>query len=111
MNITYYGHSCFGIEVNGKNILFATKNLPPRNNRYSPEGHISGAVLSGEEVLSIETSINEGAELKRPSYWGGYLVVPHLMEFWQGRSNRLHDRIEYKLNPASKLWTFVRLAP
>ncbi len=47
--------------INGKNILFAPKNLPPRNNRYSPEGHISGAVLSGEEVLSIETSINGAA--------------------------------------------------
>lgn len=72
---------------------------------------IANRAMLDSSLTTIETSINEGAELKRPSYWGGYLVVPHLMEFWQGRSNRLHDRIEYKLNPASKLWTFVRLAP
>lgn len=45
--------------INGKNILFAPKNLPPRNSRYSPEGHISGAGLSGKESLSIELSVNE----------------------------------------------------
>lgn len=47
--------------------------------------------------------------IKRPPHWGGYRLTPDLIEFWQGRENRLHDRIEYiKLEGA---WKFHRLAP
>lgn len=45
----------------------------------------------------------------RPPHWGGYRVVPQVMEFWQGRRNRLHDRIQYRLNNGS--WKIERLAP
>ncbi|MEJ7611531.1 MAG: pyridoxamine 5'-phosphate oxidase [Ferruginibacter sp.] len=48
-------------------------------------------------------------EVPRPPFWGGYLVKPVMMEFWQGRPNRLHDRIEYKLTKGS--WKKRRLAP
>lgn len=47
--------------------------------------------------------------IPRPSYWGGYLAVPYCFEFWQGRENRLHDRIEYRLS--DNRWTRARLAP
>lgn len=47
--------------------------------------------------------------IKRPPHWGGYRLIPDLIEFWQGRENRLHDRIEYiKLEGT---WKFHRLAP
>lgn len=49
-------------------------------------------------------------ELKRPSYWGGYRVKPVIIEFWQGRPNRLHDRIQYTLTE-NGLWKIERLAP
>lgn len=45
----------------------------------------------------------------RPQNWGGYIVKPHLIEFWQGRSNRLHDRIQYVLEDG--VWEVERLAP
>jgi len=44
-----------------------------------------------------------------PDFWGGYLIVPDEIEFWQGRPNRLHDRIRYKKNESN--WIITRLAP
>ncbi len=51
----------------------------------------------------------EGIEVPRPHSWGGYLLAPFRFEFWQGRPNRLHDRIEYVL--VSHRWQVARLAP
>ena len=48
-------------------------------------------------------------EIPRPAHWGGYRVVPEAIEFWQGRSSRLHDRIKYTNENQS--WKIVRLAP
>ncbi|MDG5767963.1 pyridoxamine 5'-phosphate oxidase [Balneolales bacterium ANBcel1] len=52
----------------------------------------------------------EGEEISRPDTWGGYLVRPERFEFWQGRINRLHDRLEY-LPAGNGRWTIRRLAP
>jgi len=49
-------------------------------------------------------------ELKRPAHWGGYLVTPVIIEFWQGRPSRLHDRIQYTLENDGR-WTIERLSP
>lgn len=51
----------------------------------------------------------ENQPVPRPSYWGGYLVIPEKFEFWQGRQSRLHDRIQYS-KEANK-WKIERLAP
>ena len=45
----------------------------------------------------------------RPRYWGGYIIIPEEIEFWQGRDNRLHDRISYYKE--GNVWTHCRLAP
>lgn len=52
----------------------------------------------------------EGKQVERPSYWGGYLARPYEIEFWQGRPNRLHDRILYRLTEKCD-WEQERLAP
>ena len=48
-------------------------------------------------------------KLKRPPHWGGYVLRPDMIEFWQGRPNRLHDRIVYQKN--ENIWERIRLAP
>ena len=49
-------------------------------------------------------------EVPLPDFWGGFRIVPHEIEFWQGGANRLHDRFEYRLQPGGG-WTVERLAP
>ena len=51
----------------------------------------------------------ESHEIRKPPFWGGFLIRPDYFEFWQGRSNRLHDRIEYSLTHQN--WVIHRLAP
>lgn len=53
----------------------------------------------------------DGLAVPRPPHWGGYRVIPDLVEFWQGRPSRLHDRILYKLNEADNSWSISRLSP
>ncbi|MGB5666517.1 MAG: pyridoxamine 5'-phosphate oxidase [Maribacter sp.] len=86
-----------------------------------PEGSKLGAIVSEQskvipsrEVLDkklkqLEKEF-EGKEIPRPVFWGGYLVRPVSMEFWQGRPNRLHDRIRYTLQDDYD-WKIERLAP
>jgi pyridoxamine 5'-phosphate oxidase len=50
-------------------------------------------------------------QIPRPDHWGGYQVTPKLIEFWQGRPNRLHDRIVYTRRPEQADWQIGRLAP
>ena len=52
----------------------------------------------------------EGTDIKRPPHWGGYIVKPVVIEFWQGRPSRLHDRIQYTLDDNGD-WKIERLAP
>jgi len=59
------------------------------------------------------TSLSEEFQhktLKRPPHWGGYAVTPVIVEFWQGRPSRLHDRIQYRLEENGN-WKIERLAP
>ena len=52
----------------------------------------------------------EGTAIPRPPHWGGYMVKPVVIEFWQGRPSRLHDRIQYTLEESGE-WKIERLAP
>ncbi|RMF13673.1 MAG: pyridoxamine 5'-phosphate oxidase, partial [Gammaproteobacteria bacterium] len=70
-------------------------------------------VISSRQFLEmkldeIRRKFGEG-KIPLPSFWGGYRVIPELIEFWQGRESRLHDRFQYRLSDAG--WTIERLAP
>ena len=86
-----------------------------------PRGSQLGAIISNQsEVIESRAILDnklkalekefEGKEIPRPKFWGGYIVKPTEIEFWQGRANRLHDRIRYCLKPDYN-WEIKRLAP
>ncbi|HLA54937.1 MAG TPA: pyridoxamine 5'-phosphate oxidase [Flavobacterium sp.] len=86
-----------------------------------PEGSRLGAIVSNQsEIIQSRAQLEEelkqleqnfhGKEILRPKHWGGYLVKPLSVEFWQGRPNRLHDRIRYQLEKDYS-WSIERLAP
>jgi len=103
--------------VNGK----ATKISETDSVEYfdrRPKGSKIGAIISNQsnviesrDLLDKKFSelLKSGIPLNKPNYWGGYLVKPTEIEFWQGRENRLHDRIIYKND--DKNWKFYRLSP
>jgi len=70
-------------------------------------------VIESRQVLNENykhyQQLFEGQEITKPPNWGGYLIRPQYFEFWQGRSSRLHDRIEFCLTDQS--WVIHRLAP
>lgn len=72
----------------------------------------SKEIVSRDELdqnFSHYSKLFENKEIEKPAHWGGFIVKPHVVEFWQGRPNRLHDRFRYELE--SENWTIKRLAP
>ena len=53
----------------------------------------------------------DGQVVPKPDYWGGYRIVPSRIEFWKGRSNRMHDRIAFARTPEAENWKVTRLQP
>jgi pyridoxamine 5'-phosphate oxidase len=85
-----------------------------------PRGSQIGALVSDQssEIENREVLENKRIQLEkkyentlipRPDHWGGYRIVPHFLEFWQGRPSRLHDRIAYQQNGSQ--WLISRLSP
>jgi pyridoxamine 5'-phosphate oxidase len=89
-------------------------NSRPRGNRLGAWASPQSEVIPNREEIERLTRIFEAkfpseSTIPRPPHWGGYLVKPELIEFWQGRASRLHDRICFR--KMHDLWQIQRLAP
>ncbi|MEL7123487.1 MAG: pyridoxal 5'-phosphate synthase, partial [Bacteroidota bacterium] len=77
----------------------------------SPQSQvIASRTILEEKVAELETQFQDMDYLPRPDHWGGFVVKPTLIEFWQGRMSRLHDRIQYE-RVGEDDWKIDRLAP
>ncbi len=89
---------------------FATR---PIESQWSVYASRQSAPIESREALEARYDAARqqyGETVPRPPWWGGYRVVPDEFEFWQGRANRLHDRLQYRLL-ADGSWARKRLAP
>lgn len=98
-----------------------SENLSDGYFESRPDGSKLGAWASDQsEVVTsrkfLDQKLHEyeqhfkNKEITRPKHWGGYIIKPHSIEFWQGRPNRMHDRIRYTLQEDFN-WKIERLAP
>jgi pyridoxamine 5'-phosphate oxidase len=91
---------------------FATR---PRESRLGAWASPQSRTLPGRDALEeslgeIEERWEGEEDIPRPEHWGGFLVRPETVEFWQGQRARLHDRFLYTREPANG-WRIERLAP
>jgi pyridoxamine 5'-phosphate oxidase len=86
----------------------------PRGSQLGAWASRQSSVIESRAVLEdtyaeLEQRWPEGTQVPMPDFWGGYRLVPEVVEFWQGRLNRLHDRLRYRREGAR--WLVERLSP
>lgn len=86
----------------------------PYGSRIGAWASEQSSVIASREDLEkryaeLEARYPEGSDVPVPPFWGGFRVVPDAIEFWQGRENRLHDRLRYRRD--GDTWTIERLSP
>lgn len=84
----------------------------PYKSRLGAWASDQSSVIESRNVIVrefIKYLLKFGKNVPLPDFWGGYRLIPEVFEFWQGRPNRLHDRVQYTLH--KKTWKIERLAP
>jgi pyridoxamine 5'-phosphate oxidase len=97
------------VTVEESDAYYATR---PLGARHSAWASAQSETVPSREILEkamAQTRQRHGEKPPRPPHWGGYRVIPLEIEFWQGRSDRLHDRLRYRRAGGS--WTIERLSP
>ena len=89
-------------------------NKRPKASRIGALASPQSQVISSRKIIEENmTNLTQRYEhtdiIPRPKHWGGYIVEPSMFEFWQGRQNRLHDRLQYTFSDGK--WNMERLAP
>ena len=109
------------IRISGK----IEKLSPEKSDEYfhsRPRGSQISACISNQsrpisDRQSLDEKMNklsielEGKDINRPDTWGGYVIIPEQIEFWQGQHDRMHDRILFVKNNNSREWEKSRLEP
>ena len=88
-------------------------NSRPEGSRLGAWASPQSQIIASREIIENNTEKYKqqftDVSIARPPYWGGYIVKPTIIEFWQGRPSRLHDRIQYQHQ--NEGWKIERLAP
>lgn len=88
-------------------------NTRPYESRIGAIASNQSAEVASREELEVQyaklLAHFEGQQVPMPDFWGGYVVDPNVVEFWQGRSGRMHDRLEYRKD--KNYWNITRLSP
>lgn len=97
----------------GEEVSTAYFHSRPKGSQIGAASSPQSDIIKSRELLEDRvkelTAEFENKEVPRPAHWGGYLLQPTAIEFWQGRPSRLHDRINY--TQVDGVWTIDRLAP
>ena len=98
------------IDAAASDAYYASRPIGSRIGAWaSPQSQVINSRKEIEDkAMELEQQFAD-KPVTRPDNWGGYVVKPTLVEFWQGRSNRLHDRLQYRLEKDA--WIIERLAP
>jgi pyridoxamine 5'-phosphate oxidase len=102
--------SCIQVSESESDEYFLSRPIGSRLGAWaSPQSTVISSRIVLDQNLDRVTAQYADGIVPRPNHWGGYRVIPEMVEFWQGRPSRLHDRIRYMKDESE--WLIERLAP